>query len=598
MNRYFRNFRAIIISLAVLAAVFSCSKTPNEVSTIYFTNVQKGNVHMNVGETFRVKYMVEPIELQETAEIEWTTSKKMVATVKNGRVTAVGVGKATITATCGEISASFEVEVRLINATHFNLPAQVSGYIGAPANVAVTDLQPEGASVSSITWSIQDESVATYSIEAGVLQITGHKKGSTKLIGKIENLTRECTVNVYEYVPVQSITVTLAKTSIGINTSTNVTLKVLPDNASVKDVEWSLSSELAQFDSKTMTVTAGDQTGTVTITAKSQNEDVSGSATLTITPPRAEKFSISAPENNKYCHICPDASISGYPKTVKLVQTITPSGVNPSITWTSSDTKVATVAEDGTVTAVGHGVAVIKAVADDLESTCVVRSMKNSEVKWCRSYLPPLSSTLSELSALYQPKESLGFYFWDPASKYTWNGKTDYDQYFFYYKDGKFVKPTISAPAGVTSWSYEGLINLASAVPVEGNVTINCGIGNPIIMKLDTHIRSASLCRSDMGNITVYKTVQNGSTVTVSKADLPGAYGNGEGLIVYCNGAAGYSSSLSTYLYEFSCDALGSYLDNEGYCSISLYKSLPNGTYTLKCEDFDTSFSFSIKVTD
>ncbi|MDE5850379.1 MAG: Ig-like domain-containing protein [Muribaculaceae bacterium] len=43
--------------------------------------------------------------------IEWKSSKPNVATVENGKVTAVGVGKTTITATCGKATASCEVKV-------------------------------------------------------------------------------------------------------------------------------------------------------------------------------------------------------------------------------------------------------------------------------------------------------------------------------------------------------------------------------------------------------------------------------------------------------------------------------------------------------
>ena len=156
--------------------------------------------------------------------------------------------------------------------------------------------------------------------------------------------------------------------------------------------------------------------------------------------------------------------------------------------------------------------------------------MQDSKVRWHRAYLAPPSNLGTELSALYQPRQGVAFHYWDPASKYKYEGKDYYDPYFFYYKNGKFVTPTVTAPSGVNVYStFAGDIGLSSRVPVEGDVIIDFGIGDRITMKLDTYIRSASLCRSDG---TVYKTVQKGGTATVSKKDLPGAYGDGEGLSI------------------------------------------------------------------
>lgn len=49
-----------------------------------------------------------------TDTVVWTTSDATVATVNNGVITAVGIGTATITATCGEQSATCSVSVSVI----------------------------------------------------------------------------------------------------------------------------------------------------------------------------------------------------------------------------------------------------------------------------------------------------------------------------------------------------------------------------------------------------------------------------------------------------------------------------------------------------
>ena len=443
----------LIISL-VLSALFllSCTKEDDAaLKSIIFTNVKDSQVTLAVGKDFRLMYMLEPLEASKVVQLEWTSSKPGIATVRSGIVSAVSPGKTTITASASGVSATVDVTVKIFDVESFELPSKLFAYVDREVLVDVQVTEPEGAGVDGIEWSTGDERVATCEVKGGKLYLTAHKSGTTTLTGtaKASGQTKTCTVETAAYVPVSTVSVSFGKSKLAIGTTTTISAQISPSNASIKDVTWEVEpAGLVSIDEEAGTVTAGESTGSVTVTATV--DGVSGSAVLEVTPPRLESFTLKAPEDNPYCHICPDGSISGYPKTIKLVQTITPSNLTPEITWTSSDTKVATVAADGTITAVGHGVAVIKAVVDDIQTTCIVRSMQDSKVKWHTAYLAPPSNQTTELSALYQPRQGVAFHYWDPASKYEYEGKYYYDSYFFYYKNGKFVKPTISAPSSLS----------------------------------------------------------------------------------------------------------------------------------------------------
>ncbi len=56
-----------------------------------------------------------------------------------------------------------------------------------------------------------------------------------------------------------------------------------------------------------------------------------------------------------------------------LRATVTPAGTGLKVNWTSDDPEVATVDENGTVTAVGHGTAVIRASVGGAAAECIVR---------------------------------------------------------------------------------------------------------------------------------------------------------------------------------------------------------------------------------
>ena len=67
---------------------------------------------LTVGNSHTIKATVAPEEVAAKTTIEWSSSDEKVATVdSNGKVTAVSSGNATITATAGDESASYEVTV-------------------------------------------------------------------------------------------------------------------------------------------------------------------------------------------------------------------------------------------------------------------------------------------------------------------------------------------------------------------------------------------------------------------------------------------------------------------------------------------------------
>ena len=67
---------------------------------------------LTVGNSHTIKATVAPEEVAAETTIEWSSSNEKVATVdSNGKVTAVFSGNATITATAGDESASYEVTV-------------------------------------------------------------------------------------------------------------------------------------------------------------------------------------------------------------------------------------------------------------------------------------------------------------------------------------------------------------------------------------------------------------------------------------------------------------------------------------------------------
>ena len=78
-------------------------------------SLDKTTASLNAGETLTLTATVAPEDTTET--VTWTSSDPKVATVVDGKVTAVAAGKATITATIGDFTATCEVTVTVAPAT-------------------------------------------------------------------------------------------------------------------------------------------------------------------------------------------------------------------------------------------------------------------------------------------------------------------------------------------------------------------------------------------------------------------------------------------------------------------------------------------------
>ena len=234
-----------------------------------------------------------------------------------------------------------------------------------------------------------------------------------------------------EIVPVSQITLNKAETSISVGNSETLTATVAPENAALKALTWASSDEDVATVAPDGTVTAV-KAGAATITATAA--DGSGKSavckvTVTgdTTPPAHEhRYGDWSKDGTNHWHECTDADCPERPESIKdkaahiytddadttcnicgYVRTVTPEIVPVSqitlnkaetsisvgnsetltatvapenaalkaLTWASSDEDVATVAPDGTVTAVKVGTATITATAADgsgKSATCTV----------------------------------------------------------------------------------------------------------------------------------------------------------------------------------------------------------------------------------
>ena len=227
-------------------------------------------------------------------------------------------------------------------------------------------VKPDNADDKTVVWSSSDTAVVMVDNDGTVGAI---KTGTATITAKSGDKTATCLVTVSETavvnpdfpIAVDSITLSTTTLTIEPGKMRTLTATVTPSNAEDKIVTWSSSDEKVATVSDDGTVTAHAE-GTATITAKAGGKEAT--CTIAVKPILIAVKSVSL-------NMTILTLTSG--ETGKLTATVTPSDADDStVAWSSSNADVATVGNDGTVTAVSIGTAVITARAGDKWATCTV----------------------------------------------------------------------------------------------------------------------------------------------------------------------------------------------------------------------------------
>lgn len=154
-------------------------------------------------------------------------------------------------------------------------------------------------------------------------------------------------------VPVESISVIPTALELKVDNTQQLSVTILPADATNKDVEYiSSNTEVAIVSNTGLVTIVGVGTATVTVRAL-DGSGAQATCNVTGTPKFVPVQSLTVAESGTTVTL-------GKSRTQQLTVTVTPSdATNPSVQYTSNNTSVATVSNAGLITAVGLGTAVI-----------------------------------------------------------------------------------------------------------------------------------------------------------------------------------------------------------------------------------------------
>ena len=341
-----------------------------QVIAVTGVTLNKSNLKLEVGKTQQLKATVEP-ENATNKEVTWSSSDEKVVTVDDkGLVKAVGAGNATVTVTTkdGEKTAVCKFEVTAgdtpsVAVTGVRLDKTKLTLVEGYSKTLVATVSPEDATNKDVTWSTSDAKVATVD-DSG--KVTGVKEGKATITVTTDDggKTATCEVTVEAAGPgeVAVTDVRLDKTKLTLTEGASKTLvaTVVPEDATNKNVKWTSSKpEVATVDQDGKVTAVKEGQSTIKVTT----EDGGKSATCVVTV-EAAAIAVTGVKLDR----TKLTLTVGYSKT--LVATVSPEDAsNKDVTWKSSKTSVATVDQNGKVTAVKAGTAKITVTTADGDHT-------------------------------------------------------------------------------------------------------------------------------------------------------------------------------------------------------------------------------------
>lgn len=300
------------------------------------------------------------VRLDEVTDADMPTSQNLSAHVK---VTAKQAGTVEIKAITGSgrMDTHMITVEPLVPVEKIKLDSEMTVTTSGLHELEYT-IEPANASIQDLEWESTDASVAKVQYSSGRYVLYAYKNGTTTITATATDgsgVTASCEVTVNINYPVQGISLNHdAKTFTKAGETLQLTAAIYPDSATNKTVTWKSSDKtVATVDESGLVTAVGN--GTANITATTEDGNYTATCKVTVEIP---ELTLSLDKS--------ELTLTQTEEQQKLTATV--SDPEEKVTWLSSDPFVATVARDGTVTAIANGTATITASAGDKTVSCTV----------------------------------------------------------------------------------------------------------------------------------------------------------------------------------------------------------------------------------
>ena len=344
-----------------------------ETSEVKSITVSEKNISLTVDGSRKVNVTIKPSNANK--EVTWQSLDDNIATVNNGIITGRKVGNTKVIATTVNGKEAYidvkvvskSISVTGIRVKNNNIKLDISKKVKIDYEIIPSNATNQGVTITS-----DNTDVAIVNSD----YIGGVKEGQATVTIKTKDGGYEAQIKVTVNKPsgkiIDETDLNISKdvVNLKVGESETVTAQVLPANATYKTVKWQ------SMDTRVATVSngfiVGVSKGNTEIVVSTANKNISKRIKVSVTD-----VSVSGIKLDK------TSATLNLGETLSLVKTISPSNAtNKNVTWTSSNSSVATVNSNGIVTTNGAGTAVItvtSAANSNIKATCTI-TVKNTSV--------------------------------------------------------------------------------------------------------------------------------------------------------------------------------------------------------------------------
>lgn len=341
----------------------------NPVIHVDSVSLDKNEADIEVNQHLQLNATVLPSDASDKS-VTWSSSNNAIAEVdSNGLVTAKAIGTCRINVTTNDLELSAFCDIRVIAQ---NIPVTGVSISGGTTtlNIGATtsfnyEIVPNNATDKRVSWESSNPNIVTINSNGVATAINEGKAVIT--VKTVDGCFTDCiTITVIKpVIHVNSISVTPNSLSLNIGEQTTIVATVLPENATDKTVNWSSSNNsVATIDANGM-VTAISE-GNCTITASTNDGNIKDTCVIQVKNNIVSVTSVSLNVSELTLKVN---------ETDTLVVNINPNNAtNKNVTWSSSDSSIVEVDQNGKITTKKVGNAIITVTTEDgnKTATCVV----------------------------------------------------------------------------------------------------------------------------------------------------------------------------------------------------------------------------------
>ena len=331
------------------------------------TEIDLGNYNnqMYVGEKQLLMVGILPLSASDKT-VTYSSDNQSVASVNGfGRITAISAGTATITATCGDISGSFQLtvknvekeEVSEVEVNEIDLGEYKTEMIEGEKQLLSVSIMPTGAMGRKITYSSSDQTVASvngfgriHALSEGVATITvkcGEKENSFQLTVKKK---KSVTIEISDY-----------EEKLKVGDVMRISAKVYPIDTVGAELEYKSSDE---------TIATVNSSGEVKGISKGKVTIAVSACGIT------ENVKLDVVVATKKIELSKDYFILKPGQGDRISATVVPSDASQELTFKSLDPSIVSVSDDGSIKAnkVGNTSVIVSNGDVSISATVIVNT--------------------------------------------------------------------------------------------------------------------------------------------------------------------------------------------------------------------------------